>query len=261
MAISDPGSFCWFELGTSDQPSAVTFYRSLFGWDIEESPMGPGEIYTMFKQRGLDVGAAYTLRKEQQAQGVPPHWMIYVSVTDVDDAAGRAADLGGTVIVQPFDVFDFGRMAVIQDPTGATFSLWQPLRHQGAGVWAEPGAACWGDLSTPDQARAGEFYSRLFGWRMVTGKDLIDAQPGDYFHILNGREMIGGIAGPQQRDPNAPPHWLVYFEAESCRDATDRAKSLGATAFVENLDIGNEGWVSIFGDPQGAAFGIHARRP
>ena len=58
MGISDPGSFCWFELGTSDQPAAVTFYRSLFHWDVNESPMGPGEIYSMFTFRGLDAAAA-----------------------------------------------------------------------------------------------------------------------------------------------------------------------------------------------------------
>jgi predicted enzyme related to lactoylglutathione lyase len=261
MGISDPGSFCWFELGTSDQPAAVQFYRSLFHWDVNESPMGPGEVYPMFTFRGLDAAAAYTLRPSQRDQGVPPHWMIYVAVTDTDATSARAAELGGVVVVPPFDVFDFGRMAVIQDPTGAMFSIWQGRQHKGAGIWGVPGAASWGDLSTPDQARAGEFYSLLFGWRMVSGKDLHEAEPGEYFHILNGNDMIGGITPPEQRDPNAPPSWMTYFEAESCSAATSRAKELGGTAYLENMAISEEGHVSVVADPQGAVFGIHAKKP
>jgi uncharacterized protein len=259
MANPTPGSFCWFELGTTDQPAAKAFYQGLFHWSAEDSPMGPGEVYTMFRLHGRDVGAAYTLRADQRAQGVPPNWLTYIAVDDADATATRASELGGSVIAQPFDVFDFGRMAVIQDPTGAVFAIWQSMKHVGVGVWGEPGAACWGDLSTTDQSRAGEFYSLLFGWRMVAGRDLHDAQPGEYFHILNGNDMIGGITPPEQRDPNVPPHWLTYFEAANCRDATERAKSLGATAYVENLSVGDEGVVSVIADPQGATFGIHSR--
>jgi predicted enzyme related to lactoylglutathione lyase len=260
MALTDPGSFCWFELGTTDQTAAKAFYASLFGWDAHDTPLGPDEAYTVFKHGGRDAAACYTIRQEQRDQGVPPHWMIYVTVADADAGARRAAELGGTVIVQPFDVSDLGRMAVLQDPTGATFSIWQAKSNPGAGVWGEPGSACWGDLSTPDQGRAGRFYRDLFGWRMVAGKDLREAQPGEYFHIMNGAEMIGGIPPPEQRNPHAPPHWLIYFEAASCHDATDRARALGATAHLENMEIGEDGYVSVLADPQGAVFGIHARQ-
>ena len=259
MAVSDPGSFCWFELGTNDQPGANAFYRSLFGWDVDESPMGENEVYSMYKLHGRDVGAAYTLRREQQSQGVPPHWMIYVSVESADQTASRAQELGATIIAPPFDVFDFGRMGVIQDPTGAMCSVWEPRSHKGAGVFGEVGSACWGDLNTPDQGRAAAFYRALFGWRTVAGSDQREATPGDYFHIMNGNEMIGGIMPAEQRDPGAPPHWLVYFEAASCSEATDRAKFLGATPYVENMAAGENGHISVIADPQGAVFGIHSR--
>ena len=260
MTAPPIGSFCWFELGTTDQPAAVAFYQRLFGWQVQDSPMGPGEVYSMFKLNGQDAAAAFTLRPEQRAHGVPPHWMIYVAVEDADGVAARAADLGATVIAQPFDVFDFGRMAVIQDPTGAMFSIWQGKQHAGVGVWGEPGSASWGDLSTPDQSRAGDFYTALFGWRMVTGKDMVDAAPGDYFHIMNGVDMIGGVGPASQRDPNTPPHWLTYFEAASCAEATAKATGLGATAYVQNMQIGESGWISVLADPQGAMFGIHATK-
>src|SRR5689334_6534530 len=165
MAIVDkhpPGSFCWIELATTDQSAAKAFYTSLFGWSISEFPMGPGEVYTIFKLDGRDAAAACTLRPEQRAQGVPPNWLLYISVESADDAAARAVSLGGKVLAPPFDVMDVGRMAVIQDPTGAVFAIWQPKTHTGTGIAGVPGTLCWADLSTPDAARAQQFYAGLF---------------------------------------------------------------------------------------------------
>ena len=114
-----PGNFCWIELATTDQSTAKEFYSELFGWTISEFPMGPKDFYTTFEIDGRDVAAVYTLRPEQQARGVPAHWSLYVAVENADTAADRARGLGAKVIAEPFDVYDVGRMAVVQDPTGA----------------------------------------------------------------------------------------------------------------------------------------------
>jgi predicted enzyme related to lactoylglutathione lyase len=252
------GSFCWFELATSDQAGAKHFYQTLFGWEAEDSPMGPNEFYTIFRLGGRDVAAAYTLRAEQRAQGVPPHWMIYVAVDDADACAARVTELGGTVFAPPFEVADYGRMAVLQDPTGAWFSIWQARKHAGTGVTGRVDHSfCWADLSTPDQEQAAAFYGELFGWRMVAGKELTPAVPGDYFHIANGTELIGGIGPVGQRDPNTPPHWLIYAAVPDCRDAEGRAATLGAEIHASTFPIGEEGSVAILADPQGAIFGLH----
>src|SRR6516165_8951477 len=134
IAHHPPGAFCWIELATTDQNAAKSFYGSLFGWSVKDFPMDPDNFYSMFQLEGSDAAAAYTLRAEQRAQGVPPHWMLFVAVQSADDAASRAAELGATVLAPAFDVFDVGRMAVLQDPTGATFSVWQPKQHTGIGI-------------------------------------------------------------------------------------------------------------------------------
>src|SRR2546428_3114023 len=169
-----PGAFCWIELATTDQNAAKKFYGALFGWAVHDVPMGPDDSYTMFQIEGRDTAAAYTMRAEQRAQGVPPHWMIYVTVKSADDAASRAAKAGGKVLAPAFDVFDVGRMAVLQDPTGAVFSVWQPKMHQGTGIAGVPGTLCWADLSTPEPERAGRFYSELFGWKLAPGEGKTD---------------------------------------------------------------------------------------
>jgi len=247
-----PGSFCWMELATTDQNAAKEFYSRLFGWTVNDSPMGPNEYYSMFKLDGKDAGAAYTLRKEQQAQGVPPHWMIYVATDDVEDSARRAAELGGKVCAQPFDVMDVGRMAVVQDPTGAMFCLWQAKKSSGIQTKSEEGAFCWADLNTPDVARASEFYTKLFGWKLE--KD--EKDPSGYIHIKNGDEYIGGIPPAEHRSPNAPPHWLLYFDTSNCDASVEKAKQNGANVYYGPVSMENVGRFAVVADPQGAVFSL-----
>ena len=184
-------------MATTDQNAAKTFYQTLFGWQTNDMPMGPDDFYTMFRLEGRNAAAAYTLRPEQRSRGVPPHWRLYMSVESADAAAQRAAELGGQVLIPAFDVFDAGRMAVLQDPAGAVLSVWQPKTHTGIGIGSVDGTLCWADLDTPDRDRAGTFYSALFGWEL--GKE--DEEPAHaYWHIKNGEEWIGGMTPASQSE-------------------------------------------------------------
>jgi uncharacterized protein len=252
-----PGDFCWFELATTDQAAAKQFYEALFGWASNDMPIGPSETYTIFRLGGRDVAAAHTLQPVQQTQGIPPNWLVYVRVEDVDTTASRAPSLGGAVVAPPFDVGETGRMSVISDPAGAVFALWQAGKHAGVGVNDEVGSVGWADLQVRDQDTAGEFYSDLFGWKMVGGRSMHPAKPGEYFHIMNGESMIGGIPPSGQVDPKAHPAWLIYIEVADCALATKKAVSLGGRAYVDTMEIGQEGRISVIADPQGAVFALH----
>jgi predicted enzyme related to lactoylglutathione lyase len=243
------GSFSWIELGTSGQNAAKTFYTTLFGWSFEDSPMGPGHVYTMFQLDGRNVGAAYTLRPQETGAGVPPHWNLYISVASADDTAKRAADAGGKVLAGPFDVFTYGRMAVVQDPTGAAFCIWEAKDHIGAGIVGENGTLCWADLSTPEGETASKFYGELFGWTFTPGE-------GGYLHIKNGEAFIGGISSAAQRDPGMPPHWMIYLQVADCSASTAQASEMGAKVFMGPTEIPAAGRMSVLGDPQGAVFAL-----
>ena len=247
-----PGSFCWIELGTTDQNAAKSFYGSLFGWSPNDVPMGPNDFYTMFQLEGRTAAAGYTLRPGQRTLGVPPHWMIYVAVDSADAAAARAKELGGTVLAEPFDVFDAGRMAVLQDPTGTVFCVWQPKQNTGTGIRGVEGTLCWADLSTPDASRATEFYSGLFGWQITPGEN----DPSGYLHIKNGEEFIGGIPPAAHRNAQMPPHWLAYFLVNDCHASAAKAKELGAQFHLAPMVMENVGTMAVLADPQGATFAI-----
>ena len=248
-----PGEFCWIELATTDYAAAKKFYSELFGWTINEFPIALNDLYTTFKIDGRDVGAAYTLRPEQRARGIPAHWNLYVAVESADTAAARATELGAQVIAEPFDVYSVGRMAVVQDPTGAVFSVWQSKSHSGFGVKGVPGTFSVADLSTPDQEVAGRFYEQLFGWRI--GKE--DEDPAhNYHHLFHRDEFIGGILPPAFRNPGTPPHWQIYLQVSDCDAAAARAKNIGAKLFMPPMKIEDIGRMAVMADPQGAAFAI-----
>src|SRR5205823_757174 len=135
--------------------------------------------------------------------GVPPHWGNYVSVSNADEASKRVKDLGGTILAEPFDVMDAGRMAVAHDPTGAVFMLWQGRRHPGAAIMGEPGTLCWTELITRDSKAAESFYTRLFGWSSKLGTN---GGP-EYRELSNGGRPQGGILTPSREMGNLPPAW------------------------------------------------------
>lgn len=243
------GNFSWVELATSDQAAAKTFYTELFGWSVNEFPMGPDDFYTIFRLQERDAAAGYTIRKEEKAMGIPPHWNLYITVDNADQAASKAAALGGKVLQPAFDVMDAGRMAVVQDPTGATFMVWQANKSNGIGIKNVDGTLCWADLATSDPERAASFYSGLFGWHTMKGDN-------DYLHIKNGEEFIGGIPPAKYRNPNVPPHWMIYFYVSDVEGVAAKAKQLGATLHMPPNKIENVGTMSIIADPQGAVFAI-----
>ena len=159
-----PGTFCWVELGTSDSEAAKNFYTELFGWDFVDNPMGQTWCLHNAQARRQRRRRALQLMPDMTAQGIPPHWLSYVAVTNADETAEKAKAAGATMMKEPFDVLTVGRMAVIQDPTGAVFALWQAKDHKGAGIYNVPNSFCWNELGTTDTQKAGDFYSNVFGW-------------------------------------------------------------------------------------------------
>jgi uncharacterized protein len=249
-----PGTFSWPELATTDQKAGVAFYRALFGWDLNEQPLGPTETYSFFKMRGVDVAAGCTMRAEERQQGVPPHWNAYVTVRNADETVKRAQELGAKVFAPSFDVMDAGRMAVLQDPTGAVFQVWQPNKSIGARILNEPGALCWTELATRDTKAAEKFYTQLFGWTSKVGGA---GTPNEYTEFSNqGQPGVGMMQMPPHVPAQVPSYWMSYFQVADCDASAAKAKTLGATITVPPMDIPNVGRFAVISDPQGAMFAI-----
>ena len=206
-------------------------------------------VYTMLRLNGKDVGALF--EKGETMKDMPTYWASYISVASADETVAKAKALGGSIMKEAFDVMDVGRMAVIADPTGAHFCIWEPKKHQGIGVKGEPNSLTWNELLTNDTAKAGDFYTKLFGWVANT-----HGAPVPYTEFMNGDAHAGGMMQIQPGWGPVPPHWGIYFAVEDTDAAFAKATSLGAAAIVPPMDIEKVGRFATIKDPQGAVFSI-----
>jgi hypothetical protein len=175
---------------------------------------------------------------------------VSFAVFDADVTTARAAEKGGRVLMAPTDVFDSGRFAVLRDPTGALFSIWQPRTFPGFGLWDEPGAACWVELATRDVPTATAFYQALLGWSV--------SDDASYPHLSAGDRPFGGV-----QDMNAAgvpeevaAHWLLYFKVQDAAAKAAQAVELGARTLAGPFHVPGAGHFATLRDPQGAVFAV-----
>jgi uncharacterized protein len=245
----EPGVPCWVDTLQDDPGAAMAFYSGVFGW--EAAGAGHAE-YFVARLRGRDV--AGIARRPDDAPAAPS-WLTYVYVDSADAAAAAARDAGGSVPAEPFDVPPAGRMAVLADPTGAVFCLWEPRARQGAQLVNEPGAWAMSLLSTPDPERAAAFYGALFGWTTEPfGPMTLFRLPG----YVGGepeqpvsREVIAAMAP----SADGPAHWSANFWVRDADAAAAKAAELGGRAVSPPEDA--PGFRNaVLADPSGVTFAI-----
>jgi predicted enzyme related to lactoylglutathione lyase len=259
-----PGVPCWVASVQPDAEKAVGFYTELFGWEATNlmPPDSPGK-YFLCKLRGRNVAAVVS------QHGAPPPpvpiWGTYVWVESADDTAAKVTDAGGSVVGDPFDSPGGGRMAVLSDPSGAVFCVWQAKEHKGAQLVNEPGAWAMSALNTPDPETAKAFYGSVFGWD-TDSFDLGESEitlwrlPG----YVGGepeqpvpRDLVAVMAlmGSDGFPDDAPAHWSVDFWVEDIDATAEKAAKLSGRATVPPYDA--PGFrQAVLADPQGAAFSV-----
>ncbi|HEX2125708.1 MAG TPA: VOC family protein [Thermoleophilaceae bacterium] len=270
-----PGVPCWVDSTQPDPPAAAEFYGGLFGWEFEDRMPAdaPGE-YLVARLRGHDVAAVGS-----QPAGVPPAatWNTYVWVESADDTAAQARDAGGSVLMEPFNVLDAGRMAVLADREGAAFYVWEANGHRGAQIVNEPGSWNWSDLTTRDPGAARAFYGAVFGWEIDAfdpdggamvrlpgyGDFLEQRDPGlrdrlaEYQAPEGFGDAVAWLTPATDAGPGAdsPPHWGVTFTVEDADATAERAGELGGDVIVPPFDAP---WVrlAVLSDPQGGVFSV-----
>jgi uncharacterized protein len=241
-----PGTPCWVDLGTTDPEAARSFYGELFGWtaEVDERPEAGG--YAQFHMKGrpvAGVGGIFT-------EGMPPAWTTYIASADVKATAASITEHGGAVMMDPFDVLDAGCMTVFASPDGAIAGIWQPIKHQGAGIVNEPFAWCWSDLATRDVEATRSFYEKVFGWKLKS-----DPTWGEFMSLEEREIATISELGPQM-PPQVPAHWRVAFLVDDAEATIARAQELGGTPHGPVTDFASGGRTGALADPQGAQFGV-----
>jgi predicted enzyme related to lactoylglutathione lyase len=245
------GQFVWYELTTPDVTGATKFYPLLTGWGTQPFD----DDYTMWTQGGVPLAGIFNLGPELRERGVPPNWMPYVEVNDVDETAKLATSLGGAVVHGPAEIPGTGRFAVLQDPQTAVFGIYKSQAPSQA--WdgtAVLGRFSWHELMTTDYRKAFDFYRRLFGWDKAGEMDM----GGGNMYLLygNGRKMFGGIFNRPPDAAGMHPFWLCYILVKDVPKAVAVATKAGGQLLRGPMDV-PDGVIAILGDPQGAGFAVH----
>lgn len=248
----DQGTPSWVELMTPDQQAAKDFYGQLFGWDVETNPIDDqGNVYMTGRKEGDAV--AGIANQMPELAGHPAFWGVYLAVNDVDDATGKVEAAGGKVEAGPFDVMELGRMALLQDPTGARVNLWQAKERIGTERANEPGTPVWNELVTPNVEAAVPFYENVLGMG-VEKMDMGEEAGGEYTCLTVGGKVIGGACPPPME--GLPPHWNVYFNVEDADASATKAEQLGGKIVAPAFDVPGVGRMAALSDPQGAMFNL-----
>jgi len=254
-----PGVPCWIDTTQPDPEAAVAFYSGLFGWQFEDvmPPESPAR-YLVARLGGGDVAAV-----SSQPDGGQAAWNTYIWVADADETAAKVRAAGGTVLSEPMDTGDAGRMAVCADTAGAEFRLWQPSRHRGATVVNEPGSLNFNDLHTSDVDGARAFYGAVFGWDLLSGGMWALPAYGDFLEQRNpgNRERMAEYGAPPRFEEvvatllriDGPARWGITLAVEDADATAARAQELGGKVLIPPVDAP---WVrtTVIADPAGAVF-------
>jgi uncharacterized protein len=250
------GQFVWYDLMTRDEAAAIAFYKEVAGWGTQ--PFDGPKPYTMFTNGGTPLGGV--MQTPPSGPGsAPPNWLPHVAVRDVDATVAQVKSLGGTVHHGPQDIPNVGRFAVIQDPQGAFISVY--ASSTGApepGGVPKVGEFSWHELTTTDQHAAWDFYSTLFGWKKMESMPM---GPGsDYQMFGPADQMVGGMYNRLPEMGAVPPNWLCYIRVDDITRAVDAIKRLGGKIMNGPMEVPGGDQVAMGFDPQGAAFGVHAKK-
>jgi predicted enzyme related to lactoylglutathione lyase len=264
-----PGVPCWVDTNQPDPQASLPFYTGLFGWEFEDvMPKGSDGNYFIGRIRGGDVAAVGSIQ-----EGAPPMalWNTYIWVDSADETAAKARTAGGQVLMEPFDVMDAGRMAVIGDREGAAFCVWQAKNHKGAKIVNEHGSLNFNGLATRDVAAAEAFYGAVFGWRTLPLSSGVSwTLPGYGDHLEERtpglRKQMADMAAPDgfidvvaalnpiaADDAETPAHWTVTFGVDDAGAVAEKAAKLGGEVVSGPVDAP---WtrLAVIKDPQGATF-------
>lgn len=240
------GTFCWVESTSKDPEAAKKFYGSIVDWSFDDSPLPGGMPYSRAMIGGRSVCGFFKM-------DVPtPFWLSYIMVDDADASAKKAEQLGARTVRPVMDAGP-GRMAVLEDPTGGVFAIWQPKQSLGTWLYGENYAMCWNELVTSDPDRAGKFYSGLFGWK----GESVPMGSGPYVLFKSSpTTQVGGMAKLTPQMKGTPTHWSVYFQVPKADETLARAQKSGASVLLPLTTTENVGKWAMLRDVQGAAFGI-----
>jgi len=243
------GAPTWADLWTSDVPAARRFYGELFGWEATEPDEEFGGYFT-FTRGDVPVAGAMGDMPDAPANN---SWKVYFATDDIDTTLASAEGAGGQVVFPPMPVGDLGIQALVTDPNGAGFGLWQPVTFQGFTTIEEPGTPSWFELHTRNHSSALAFYRTVLRWEVSSGSDTDEFRYSVMRDVAGGEDLVGIMDSTSFLRDEEPAHWEVYWHVDGMGDAVERLRALGGSVLI-GPDVTPYGDLAVVADPMGAQF-------
>lgn len=243
------GAPCWIDLMTSDIAKSRDFYAALFGWSYEVGDQEMYGGYTMAFKDGKSV--AGLMQSQENGEGYPDMWTTYLRVDDIEATMAAAKNAGAIVYMEPLNVPEQGKMAMLGDPSGASIGLWEFGGHTGFQSHEENGAAAWHELHSKDYPAAVSFYHDVFG---VETSVMSDTPEFRYTNLVDGDKELAGIMDAAGFLPDQmPSNWQIYFQTDDVDATIATALTLGAT-IINAAEDSPYGRIAGLSDCTGAMF-------
>jgi len=236
-----PGKFVWFEQSSNDMNKSVAFYSELFGWKAEDMPAG-GRPYKVMKN-GEHIVAGI-------CEGEQPAWLAYASVEDVDATVKASKKAGAKILQDAFDIPSVGRIAIANEPTGATYALFKAAENDAPDREVGAGDFHWNELVSSNPEKATKYFQMTIPYEHETME-----MPGGPYHVLKSQDAPRlGVAN--KTDSEGKSHFVQYVAVDDCDETLARAEAKGAKRTADPVDVPGVGRFVIFADPCGAQLGI-----
>ncbi|MCH8611557.1 VOC family protein [Arsenicicoccus dermatophilus] len=242
------GTPCWPDLMADDPASASRFYEQLFGWETTQGPDG----YAFMTSGGLRVAG---IGPKPRGAEWPAVWTTYLAVDDVYLTIAHAKAEGATELLPPTTLPGMATIALLTEPSGAHFGLWEPAPLNGIERYNEEHAPVWNELMVRDHEDAMGYYSEVFGFSFEEftepdGSFAYATMITPSGRLVAGLGQIGEEYGEEYR-----AHWMTYFFAEDPRAAAARCTQLGGTVLMDVTE-GPFGELAVLSGPQGEIFSV-----
>ena len=251
MATAPTGRFVWFEHVSNDANKARAFFGELFHWTTQAAPMPQG-TYTMIALGNDPIGGYLA-----PPAGAPPyaHWLPHLQVASAQETANKVRAHGGKIVKGPFPMGDFGTAAIVLDPLGGAFALWQPAKPEDGGgdYKGVDGSWIWNELTTEDPGKSVAFYQAIGGFEVETMKHEGPGPGPDRYEIL---KSDGKGRGGIMKMHGVPQMWMPYVQVANTDETVAKAERLGATVKMPAETMPNVGRLAVLIDPLGAPLGI-----
>lgn len=259
QVLPTTNTFCWTEIATTNIETTKNFYKNVFGWETKNSevPM-EGFVYQEYSlPNGIPMGGIFEMQAEMYGGEMPPpHFMNYIAVENIDEMTSKVFDLNGKIVSPPMDIPNVGRFSVVEDLTGAVFSLITLKEtYPPSPLSSNPGELTWYELNTKDIEKSKNFYQEFLGWEVNPSE-----HNKDYSNISINGVCFGGMLQITQDWgegwENIPSHWLNYVAVADCDETVGKIKENGGNICIDNFVIENVGKMAVASDQAGAVFSI-----